>query len=154
MNIDSSDEEEEHVTRIFYHRKSSCRTFNSFDFPQSRKRIKKKTNQSKNVRCQYFNRLLKLPFMKKKKQITSVKLHIKTECPTVFTDKTPDEPEENLTPNLNIIGPICLQCKTKKREICFEDCGHIITCVSCANLLTKCPICQTPISEKIKIFLC
>lgn len=45
----------------------------------------------------------------------------------------------------------CSVCLDKPRDMAF-GCGHIV-CTTCGPKLTLCPICRTPISSRIKLFV-
>jgi len=48
---------------------------------------------------------------------------------------------------------LCHSCKTNKKNILFLPCKHCSHCDQCAPNIPQCPYCQTPITEKIQIFL-
>ncbi|XP_017299324.1 mitochondrial E3 ubiquitin protein ligase 1-like [Diaphorina citri] len=48
----------------------------------------------------------------------------------------------------------CVICQTNEREIVLMPCGHFCICEDCnENLQTLCPICRTPIVERIPTYL-
>ncbi len=48
---------------------------------------------------------------------------------------------------------LCIVCKRLQRDCVFRPCSHISTCTHCAKMLSKCPLCQTAIDDKFKVFL-
>ena len=47
----------------------------------------------------------------------------------------------------------CVICLTRERKIVFFPCRHILCCLFCCNSLIKCPICQTPITALVKVYM-
>ena len=48
---------------------------------------------------------------------------------------------------------LCKICYSLDMCILFRPCGHLLTCRSCADQLSNCPICRCPIFEKIRAFV-
>lgn len=48
---------------------------------------------------------------------------------------------------------LCKICYSLDMSILFRPCGHLLTCRSCADQLSNCPICRCPIFEKIRAFV-
>ena len=48
---------------------------------------------------------------------------------------------------------ICKICYLNPLEIAFLPCGHVITCVSCANKIIACPLCRVYIKATLLIYL-
>ncbi|XP_046448570.1 baculoviral IAP repeat-containing protein 7-B-like [Daphnia pulex] len=48
---------------------------------------------------------------------------------------------------------LCKICYSHDMSILFRPCGHLLTCKSCADQLSHCPICRCPIFEKIRAFV-
>ena len=48
----------------------------------------------------------------------------------------------------------CVVCCDGAREIAFRPCGHLATCAACSRHpeMRRCPLCQAPIKERIRIF--
>ena len=48
----------------------------------------------------------------------------------------------------------CAICLSKKAEVAFINCGHMISCEECANKLKrgKCPVCRKKILKVLKIY--
>jgi hypothetical protein len=46
----------------------------------------------------------------------------------------------------------CIICMDAIRRIAFTPCGHLCTCVGCANGLSKCPVCNAKIDKAVKIY--
>jgi hypothetical protein len=46
----------------------------------------------------------------------------------------------------------CKVCLDAEANCAFIDCGHIATCLTCAKLLTKCPICRETIKRTLRIY--
>lgn len=47
----------------------------------------------------------------------------------------------------------CTICSYKNKNTCFIPCGHCVCCLDCAVKITeKCPICNSEIKEKYRIF--
>jgi len=47
---------------------------------------------------------------------------------------------------------LCIVCKRFERDIVFRPCSHFSTCSECSSQLQKCPLCQSSIEHKFKIF--
>lgn len=44
----------------------------------------------------------------------------------------------------------CIACMTNVRRVCFEPCGHVVTCAACFGRLPEprvCPTCRSPIAR-------
>ncbi len=48
---------------------------------------------------------------------------------------------------------LCKICYSLDMSVLFRPCGHLLTCKSCADQLSNCPICRCPIFEKIRAFV-
>jgi len=46
----------------------------------------------------------------------------------------------------------CKVCLDNEADVCFIPCGHLCTCVQCANKLKQCPICRTKIQQSIRTY--
>ncbi|EDV28122.1 uncharacterized protein TRIADDRAFT_53391 [Trichoplax adhaerens] len=46
----------------------------------------------------------------------------------------------------------CSICMDAPANVVFLDCGHVCTCLKCAEAMTHCPICRQLIIRKIRIF--
>ena len=46
----------------------------------------------------------------------------------------------------------CVVCQTNIRNVIFEPCHHLATCISCSKKLDKCPLCRKNLKNKIRIF--
>ena len=71
-------------------------------------------------------------------------------------------PEETNEDELNemISQKLCIICASKKVDVAFVDCGHMISCEKCANIIKndikykrKCPICRKDIKNILKIYM-
>ncbi|UXI15125.1 recQ-mediated genome instability protein [Sarcoptes scabiei] len=53
--------------------------------------------------------------------------------------------------------PLCWICCDKPIDCVLLDCGHLVTCLSCARnkikLFNRCPICRSSIVKTKKIYL-
>lgn len=59
----------------------------------------------------------------------------------------PPELEKNESDNS------CSVCMAESRNVCFVPCGHVATCVDCANkILSSCPMCNENFERKLKIY--
>lgn len=50
----------------------------------------------------------------------------------------------------------CVICLTNSRDIANRPCGHVCSCINCYEAMPgpkQCPVCRTPITEIIPIFL-
>ena len=80
-------------------------------------------------------------------------IKLKTISPSEFVEMYAEKKEhEN---NKDDDSTICVICMDNEREIALTPCGHRCLCPGCAQLLKTnlCPVCQTEIASKIKIFL-
>jgi len=46
---------------------------------------------------------------------------------------------------------MCILCNDNVRSIAFTPCGHVCVCEQCGHREKECPICKTPIQQKIKV---
>ena len=49
---------------------------------------------------------------------------------------------------------ICVICYSRRVEEVFQYCSHCICCELCAKYLDKCPMCNSKIDNRIKLYLC
>ena len=73
-----------------------------------------------------------------------------------YKDFIPNEDELNEM----ISQKLCIICASKKVDVAFVDCGHMISCEKCANIIKndikykrKCPICRKDIKNILKIYM-
>jgi len=45
----------------------------------------------------------------------------------------------------------CVVCLENKCNIIFLPCGHVCACWKCEAGLTHCPLCRTPIAQKVRL---
>ena len=64
------------------------------------------------------------------------------------TSTANEEPLVEITP-----GKDCLICTTRERQIAFQPCGHLATCISCTYSSRNCCICRTRIINRVRIFM-
>ena len=38
--------------------------------------------------------------------------------------------------------PLCVTCETRRPVVVFLPCSHVITCVTCADEMEQCALCQ------------
>lgn len=74
----------------------------------------------------------------------------------VFKDYIPDNDDVLDMANIKPCGI----CMSKKAEIAFIPCGHLTTCLDCADNLKKghkhdrnCPLCRKPIKDFLRVYL-
>lgn len=49
---------------------------------------------------------------------------------------------------------LCVVCRTNPREIILLPCGHVCLCEDCAgDINNDCPLCRTPISQKMAAYI-
>ena len=46
---------------------------------------------------------------------------------------------------------VCKVCLTERLEMIFMDCGHLVTCSSCAQRCERCPMCRAPIRAVMRV---
>ena len=46
----------------------------------------------------------------------------------------------------------CIVCYEKEKHILFKPCHHYVVCINCSDKLDKCPVCNTKITNKIKVY--
>jgi hypothetical protein len=46
----------------------------------------------------------------------------------------------------------CKVCLDSQANCAFIECGHIVSCLNCAKLLTKCPICRETIKRTLRVY--
>lgn len=49
---------------------------------------------------------------------------------------------------------ICKICYDNTQTCVFLPCHHVVSCVKCARVLDKCPICRGKITEHIELLFC
>ncbi|KAJ5165704.1 Zinc finger RING-type [Penicillium coprophilum] len=47
---------------------------------------------------------------------------------------------------------LCQICYTEEMDAVFAECGHLCSCVTCANLMSLCPMCRKEVKKVIKIY--
>ncbi|CAI7601046.1 unnamed protein product [Penicillium palitans] len=47
---------------------------------------------------------------------------------------------------------LCQICYTEEMDAVFAECGHLCSCVTCANLVSLCPMCRKEVKKVIKIY--
>jgi hypothetical protein len=47
----------------------------------------------------------------------------------------------------------CVVCADAKRSVAFVPCGHVCSCVHCADESNQCPICRVTVAQRLKVFL-
>jgi len=64
------------------------------------------------------------------------------------------EEEKKLTGNISDDAEPtdCIICLEKEINCVFLDCGHMYTCIQCANKLVKCPICNLPYRAVVRVY--
>uniref|UniRef100_A0A7S0PZ46 RING-type domain-containing protein n=1 Tax=Coccolithus braarudii TaxID=221442 RepID=A0A7S0PZ46_9EUKA len=73
---------------------------------------------------------------------------------TLPTATAPAAPsEESPRPEAAADGVECAVCLERPRGVLFFPCGHVITCIECAQKVQDCPTCRQSISQKIRAFL-
>jgi hypothetical protein len=48
---------------------------------------------------------------------------------------------------------LCVVCYEQKLDMLLQPCNHACCCALCAALVQKCPVCRSPITNRIKIYL-
>lgn len=46
----------------------------------------------------------------------------------------------------------CKVCLDAEANCAFIECGHIVSCLNCAKLLTRCPICRATIKRTLRVY--
>ncbi len=46
----------------------------------------------------------------------------------------------------------CKVCLDAEANCAFIECGHIVSCLNCAKLLTRCPICRAIIKRTLRVY--
>ncbi|UJR08115.1 hypothetical protein I4U23_012392 [Adineta vaga] len=46
----------------------------------------------------------------------------------------------------------CKVCLDAPANCAFIECGHIVSCLNCAKLLTRCPICRETIKRTLRVY--
>lgn len=50
-------------------------------------------------------------------------------------------------------GKICKICFVNEYNTAFLPCGHVVACAKCASSVNKCPICQQPFINVLRLYL-
>ncbi|XP_031574372.1 E3 ubiquitin-protein ligase LRSAM1-like [Actinia tenebrosa] len=79
--------------------------------------------------------------------------------------ETPTEPEPShpqpsapaeipvLKPSGPSMYPDCVICMDKKSDVVLLNCGHVCCCFNCSSALQSCPICRSPVVQRVKIYV-
>jgi hypothetical protein len=73
----------------------------------------------------------------------------------VAPDESLDGSVFNESKRDNILVPdtlLCVVCLDRNRTHAIVPCGHLCACISCVNLLNRCPCCNGPKTMAIKIY--
>jgi len=62
------------------------------------------------------------------------------------------EPRSDL-PEMLREAAVCKICYDEPMTVLFRPCGHLLTCRSCAQQLSNCPICRQSILEYIRAYV-
>ena len=46
----------------------------------------------------------------------------------------------------------CKVCFDAPSDCVFIECGHLVTCITCGEKLTECPICRAPIARAVRVY--
>ncbi|ETO23341.1 apoptosis inhibitor IAP [Reticulomyxa filosa] len=60
-----------------------------------------------------------------------------------------DSPHTSLSKH-KLLHP-CQLCRREEKSILFLPCAHVATCSQCSNPLSKCPLCNTLVNQKIHV---
>lgn len=72
--------------------------------------------------------------------------------PNLNTDEVKDKTILNNIKNLEI-KVTCVVCQTNMRNIVFNPCNHLATCIRCSKSLSNtCPLCRAMFTSKSRIF--
>lgn len=91
--------------------------------------------------------------------------HIKPQASTLFLPKNPEpglllEPVKGLQRNISAEKKTdkgfteyesCIVCMDNLRNYVYFPCKHLLTCTKCVGLFKNCPVCQSLITEKVKV---
>ena len=47
---------------------------------------------------------------------------------------------------------VCKVCLDAVANCAFIECGHIVCCLNCAKLLTRCPVCRETIKRTLRVY--
>uniref|UniRef100_A0A8W7P4R4 RING-type domain-containing protein n=1 Tax=Anopheles coluzzii TaxID=1518534 RepID=A0A8W7P4R4_ANOCL len=50
-------------------------------------------------------------------------------------------------------GKICKICFVNEYNTAFMPCGHVVACAKCASSVSKCPLCQQPFINVLRLYL-
>ena len=48
---------------------------------------------------------------------------------------------------------LCKVCCINEIQIFFQPCGHVLACISCAERLSSCAVCRSPIHQKLRAYI-
>lgn len=63
--------------------------------------------------------------------------------------QTPEVPDKEI-----LEGRECLICMCEERQIAFQPCGHLATCINCSFKIKKCCLCRIKITSRMRIITC
>jgi len=52
------------------------------------------------------------------------------------------------------IAALCTVCCSEPLDTVLLPCKHLCICQACANKISRCPLCRTPIGERMQILSC
>ncbi|XP_052898330.1 death-associated inhibitor of apoptosis 1 [Anopheles moucheti] len=66
-----------------------------------------------------------------------------------------DEGEDDTGNNRKVPsdGKICKICFVNEYNTAFMPCGHVVACAKCASSVNKCPLCQQPFINVLRLYL-
>lgn len=82
-----------------------------------------------------------------------MKMEVKPEASPIVS-KLPLN-ETNETANRKEIKDVllCKICMDQEMGVVFQPCGHLVSCPKCAMLIFNCPLCRTPVTNKVRTYL-
>ena len=74
--------------------------------------------------------------------------------PSLKKSTPPSESIEKSTPPPipSVLEMSCSICVIGIKNIAYIPCGHVLSCAACADRLSNCPYCRTPLTDKLKLY--
>lgn len=63
-----------------------------------------------------------------------------------------EKPPPPSPPIPSVLNMSCSICVIGSKSIAYVPCGHVLSCAACAERLSNCPYCRTPLTDKLKLY--
>ncbi|GFT45512.1 hypothetical protein NPIL_499721 [Nephila pilipes] len=70
----------------------------------------------------------------------------------IVNGEVPSESHNSSNATQTTKKDICKICMDEEMDVVFEPCRHLVSCHKCAVQISNCPLCRTPVLNKMKVF--